>query len=131
MSTENDIKLVLTLVQRLEDKIDKVQETQTEQGIIQAENTVILRQHEQRSTKLEDWVSKIYGIYLALEQQVKEVVVKVNTIEESEATVTTHINKINSYLSVFKAVPKILKFVLLVGGVVSTIYGAYVFFHKG
>ena len=134
---QNNIHLIYGLIERIDSrvekidsKIDKIKETQSEQGVVQAQNTIILRQHEQRSTKLEDWVSKIHGAHVSMEDKINSFGFEISDIKKSELSVTNHIHKINSYLGIFKSVPVMLKFSLLLLAFVSGVYGLFEFFYK-
>jgi maltodextrin utilization protein YvdJ len=116
-----DLEFIVSLVERIEVKIDKIQETQIEQGQVLARNTIIVDQHEARSTKLEDWVSKVSASVTHLEADVK-------TVKDTNTKVVKHIDTINKFLTPLKSVVPIIKFILLLSTLVGVIYTAFSFF---
>lgn len=121
---DKDLQLVIGLLERVESKVDKIQEVQVEQGKVLARNTLIVDQHEARSTKLEDWVSKLNASYTQLEIQFKENM-------KANEKVINHINTLNKFAAPFKAVVPIAKFILLISSVIGVLYAAFVFLSKG
>lgn len=122
---DRETRLIITLiekldtkVEKLDSKIDNIKEVQAEQGRILERNTVIVDRHEERSTKLEDWVSKIHAAFVKLEDEVSDVI-KANHL------VTSHIKKINNFIAPFKALPKIIGFILLVVSLLAGLYQLY------
>ena len=128
---DSDVKLIYDLVVRMDEKINSIQEVQQQHGIVHAQNTMIVKQHESRSTELEKWVSKIHGIMIALEEKVEALAKKVHVIEKSNASVNSNINNINADLHAVKLLPKLLKFLLLIIALVSALFGAFKFLNKG
>lgn len=124
MGIDTDVKLIYKMVSKLDKKIDKIQETQLSQAIVLERNTVIVDKHEQRSTKLEEWVSSVHGVNILLEEQVK-------TIMDSNTKVVAHVNTINRFIEPFKAIPKIIGFLMLFFTFVAALFGIFKFFYKG
>ena len=116
--------------ERIYDLIGGVKDELSEMKVTLAENTVIMKEHHKRSTRLETIVEAMKKPLEAITTKVLALDKDIVAIGAVMKPVTSHVEKIDKILIRFSAVPMIMKLLLFLFGFATSGLGCYSLYVK-
>lgn len=116
-------------ISQINKNVEKLADSQADMNTVLIENTVIVREHERRSTAIESWASKF-------ESRMGNFTSGLNTlnndcirIEKDLTPIKNHVKRVNKIVNFMDGVPVVLKVTVLVLTIVSSMYGFFMVIH--
>jgi len=116
-------------VRSLNETVEKIADSQLEMNKVLIENTVIVKEHERRSTAFEGWAVEANKTLRDVSFSVNRLHGEIIYVEKQLTPIQTHITKVTKIVNFLDGVPVTLKVIVLSGTVLSALYGVFIVIH--
>lgn len=116
------IEFLKDQIKSLNENVEKISDSQIEMNKVLIENTIIVKEHERRSLAIEGWAKEANNVLQAIST-------KTEVIDKELTDMQTHVNKVSKIVNFLSGVPVVVKVIVSVFTVLSSLYGAFIIFH--
>jgi methyl-accepting chemotaxis protein len=117
-------------ISQINKNVEKLADSQIKMNSVLIENTVIVKEHERRSTAFEGWAAKFEERMGSLNLGMSNVNSELIRIDEELKPIRSHVKKVSKIINFIDGVPVLLKFTVLVFTILSAMYGAFLVIHS-
>ena len=127
---EVHMKNIYSLLEKLTDNTTKLFEKQDEMNVTLAKNTVVVREHHIRSTRLEEVQEQMLLTIQNINHEIRIMKIEMKDLDKEMVKVNSHlkpiqdhVGKVNTGFQFFSNLPKIIKWVAILIVSISAIMG--------
>jgi methyl-accepting chemotaxis protein len=129
-----DNKQVEINLERIKEKIDnlnnhivKISNNQEDMNRVLIENTIIVREHERRSTAFESWAEVAKENMSVMTITLNKIAHHVDLVEDQIEPIKQHVDRVNKIVNFINGIPAVVKVIVGFITILSALYGLFIF----
>lgn len=110
-------------LENISTKIEKLNDKQEAMNVVLTENTVIVKEHERRSTTHEKWAEKTEERFNTALNNITVIDSNVRRIDDDLVPIKKHVKKVAKVFNFLTGIPVVLKIAIMIITIASSVYG--------